>query len=159
MVIVGAPYALLLGIISGLTEVIPIIGPIAGAVPGLLLAAVSGDWFLVLKVLAVYVVVQQLENNLLVPKIQGASVKMHPAIVMVALVVGSQVAGLLGMIVAVPVGAALRDVYLYLYRRFAEEPAPVSGQVDTHPHQVGGSTSDKESEEHAQENLAEATRT
>jgi AI-2E family transporter len=110
----------LLGIISGFTEVIPVIGPILGAVPGVLIAAFSGDWTLLLKVLAVYVGVQQLENNLLVPKIQGDSVQLHPAIIMVALVVGSQVAGLVGLIVAVPVTAIMRDLFLYMYRRFAE---------------------------------------
>ena len=120
MFLLGAPYPLLLGIISGFTEIIPVIGPILGAIPGLALAAFSGDWVLILKVLAVYVVVQQLENNLLVPKIQGDSVQLHPAIIMVALVVGSQVAGLIGLIMAVPVTAIMRDLYLYLYRRFAE---------------------------------------
>ncbi len=125
LTLVGAPYALLLGFISGLTEVIPVIGPTLGAIPGLILAAFHPEgWVMVLKVLAVYVIVQQLENNLLVPKIQGDSVKLHPAIIMVALVVGSQVAGLWGLIIAVPVAAIMRDVYLYLYRRFAEGYSP-----------------------------------
>jgi predicted PurR-regulated permease PerM len=121
MVIVGAPYPFLLGFISGVTELIPVVGPLLGAVPGLILAAFHPEgWLMVLKVLAVYVIVQQLENNLLVPKVQGDSVKVHPAFIMVSLVIGSQVAGLFGLIVAVPVAAILRDVYLYLYRRFAE---------------------------------------
>ena len=121
LLIVGAPYPILLGIISGITELIPVVGPIIGAVPGLILAAFSPEgWIMVLKVLIVYVLVQQLENNLLVPKVQGDSVKLHPSLIMVALVVGSQVAGLFGLIVAVPVAAILRDVYLYLYRRFAD---------------------------------------
>jgi predicted PurR-regulated permease PerM len=125
LLLVGAPYPILLGIISGLTELVPVVGPIIGAVPGLILASFSPEgWVLVLKVLAVYVVVQQLENNLLVPKIQGDSVKMHPSLIMVSLVVGSQVGGLFGLIVAVPVAAILRDVYLYLYRRFADGYGP-----------------------------------
>ncbi len=125
MVVVGAPYPLLLGIISGLTEVIPVVGPILGAVPGLAVASFSQEgWVLVLKVLFVYIIVQQLENNLLVPKIQGDSVNLHPAIIMVALVVGSQVAGIVGLIAAVPTAAILRDVYLYLYRRFTEGASP-----------------------------------
>jgi hypothetical protein len=79
---------------------------------------------MVLKVLAVYVIVQQLENNLLVPKIQGDSVKLHASLIMVALVVGSQVGGFLGLIIAVPVAAIMRDVYLYLYRRLVESYDP-----------------------------------
>jgi predicted PurR-regulated permease PerM len=121
MILVGAPFPFLLGLISGVTELIPVVGPILGAVPGLIFAAFHPEgWVMVLKVLAVYVIVQQLENNLLVPKVQGDSVKVHPAFIIVALVVGGQVAGLFGLIVAVPVAAILRDVYLYLYRRFAE---------------------------------------
>ena len=125
MFAIGAPFPVILGIISGLTEIIPVVGPIIGAVPGLILAAFHPEgWFMVLKVLIVYVLVQQLENNLLVPKIQGDSVKLHPSIIMVALVVGSQVGGLFGLIVAVPVAAILRDIYLYLYRRFSEGYSP-----------------------------------
>ncbi len=125
MLIVGAPYPIILAIISGITEIIPVVGPILGAIPGLILAAFHPEgWVMVLKVLAVYVLVQQLENNLLVPKVQGDSVKLHPSIIMVALVVGSQVGGLFGLIIAVPVAAILRDVYLYLYRRFSEGYSP-----------------------------------
>jgi predicted PurR-regulated permease PerM len=114
-----------LAIISGLTEIIPVVGPVLGAIPGLILAAFHPEgWVMVLKVLVVYVIVQQLENNLLVPKVQGDSVKLHPSIIMVALVVGSQVGGLFGLIIAVPVAAILRDIYLYLYRRFSEGLSP-----------------------------------
>lgn len=125
MLIVGAPFAILLGIISGVTEIVPVIGPILGAIPGLILAAFHPEgWTMIVKVLAVYIIVQQLENNLLVPKIQGDSVKLHPSVIMVALVIGSQVAGLIGLIVAVPVAAIMRDIYLYLYRRFTEDYTP-----------------------------------
>jgi predicted PurR-regulated permease PerM len=125
MLVVGAPYPIILGIISGLTEIIPVIGPVLGAIPGLLLAMFHPEgWVMVLKVLAVYVGVQQLENNILVPKIQGDSVKLHPAIIMVSLVVGSQVAGFIGLVAAVPVAAMLRDVYLYMYRRLTEGYTP-----------------------------------
>ncbi|HET6262532.1 MAG TPA: AI-2E family transporter [Chloroflexia bacterium] len=75
MLIVGARYPVVLAIISGITEIIPVVGPVLGAIPGLILAAFHPEgWVMVLKVLAVYVLVQQLENNLLVPKIQGDSV-------------------------------------------------------------------------------------
>ena len=125
LLLVGAPYALLLGIIAGITELIPVLGPVLGAIPALILAAFHPEgWIMVLKVLVVFVVVQQLENNLLVPKVQGDSVKLHPAVIMVSLVVGSQVGGLFGLIVAVPVAAILRDIYVYLYRRFTEGYSP-----------------------------------
>jgi predicted PurR-regulated permease PerM len=142
MLIVGAPFPVVLGVISGITEVVPVIGPILGAIPGLILAAFHPEgWVMVLKVLVVYVIVQQLENNLLVPKIQGDSVKLHPALIMVALVVGSQVGGLFGLVVAVPVAAILRDIYLYLYRRFTEDYTPRDAEASV------PSRSDEESQQ------------
>jgi predicted PurR-regulated permease PerM len=122
--IVGAPYWLLLGVLNGFTELIPILGPILGAIPGLIIAALTGDWGLLLKVAVVYVLVQLLENNLLVPKIQGDSVKLHPAIIILVLVVGGEIAGLVGVIAAVPLTAIARDVYLYLYKRLGEGYSP-----------------------------------
>jgi predicted PurR-regulated permease PerM len=122
---VGSPYWLVLGIIAGFTELIPVLGPIIGSVPGLIVAAFQPEGLtLVLKVLAVYVIVQQLENNLLVPKIQGDSVKLHPAIILLVLVVGGQVAGLVGLIAAVPIAAIIRDLYIYLYERGVREVSP-----------------------------------
>ena len=108
-----------------------------------------------MKVLAVYVLVQQLENNLLVPKIQGDSVKLHPAIILVALVVGSQVGGLPGLIVAVPLTAIGRDVYLYLYRRFAEEYTPRAAEASVPSRQEEETP---ESKAHEAQELAEARR-
>lgn len=147
MLIVGAPFPIILGVISGITEIVPIIGPILGAIPGLALAAFHPEgWVMVLKVLAVYLIVQQLENNLLVPKIQGDSVKVHPALIMVALVVGSQVGGLFGLVLAVPVAAILRDTYLYLYRRFAENYTPRDAEASVPSRQDEGSPQGKKKE-------------
>ena len=67
--------------------------------------------------------IQQLENNLLVPKIQGDAVELHPSAVMFALVIGGAIAGLLGAILALPVTAAARDVFRYLFHRLDEPPA------------------------------------
>jgi predicted PurR-regulated permease PerM len=123
--LVGSPYWLVLAIIAGFTELIPILGPIVGAIPGLAVAAFQPEGLpLVLKVLAVYIVVQQLENNLLVPKIQGDSVKLHPANILLVRVSGGLVGGLVGLIAAVPVAAIIRDLYIYLYERGVREVSP-----------------------------------
>jgi predicted PurR-regulated permease PerM len=67
---------------------------------------------------------------ILVPRISGKSVKLHPAMVMVVLVVGNQLAGFLGMLVAVPITALIRDVFKYLYLRLLDEPlAPVQAMT------------------------------
>jgi predicted PurR-regulated permease PerM len=114
-----ARFAVLLAVIAGVLELLPIIGPILSAIPALVLAATAGIEPMV-AVLLLYLAVQQLENNLLVPKIQGDATNLHPSAVILALVVGGSVAGLLGAILALPVTAAARDAYRYLFRRFSE---------------------------------------
>jgi predicted PurR-regulated permease PerM len=109
-------YAVLLSVTAGILELLPIIGPIISAVPAVLLAATAG-LEAVIAAIVLYTLVQQIENNLLVPKIQGDAIKMHPALVMFAIIIGSAIAGLLGAILALPVTAAGRDVLRYLFRR------------------------------------------
>ena len=122
-------YAVLLSVIAGLFELVPIIGPIISAVPAVLLAATAGP-AAVLGALALYFLVQQIENNFLVPKIQGDAVKLHPAAVVFAIIVGGSLAGLLGAILALPVTAAFRDVVRYLFRRLTpEEPDALAASL------------------------------
>lgn len=132
-----AEYALLLSIIAGLLELLPIIGPIIAAIPALLLAATAG-LEATLAVLALYTVVQQVENNVLVPKIQGDATQLHPSAVMFALVIGASLGGLLGAILALPVTAAFRDVVRYLFRRMGplddpEAMAQLGAQLGIEP--------------------------
>jgi predicted PurR-regulated permease PerM len=122
-------YAVLLSVIAGLFELVPIIGPIISAVPAVLLAATVSP-AAVLAALALYLLVQQVENNFLVPKIQGDAVKLHPAAVVFAIIVGGSLAGLLGAILALPVTAAFRDVVRYLFRRLTpEEPDALAASL------------------------------
>ena len=115
-------YAILLSVIAGVLELVPIIGPIIAAIPAVLLAATAGPGT-ALAALVLYTLIQQVENNLLVPKIQGDAVELHPAAVVVAIIVGGSIAGLLGAILALPVTAAFRDVVRYLFRRLSpDEP-------------------------------------
>ena len=117
-------FAVLLAVIAGILELLPIIGPIISAVPTLLVALTTSDPILaVIAVVALYVVVQQVENAVLVPKIQGSAVALHPALIILVLVIGGAIAGLLGAILAIPITAAARDVYLYLFRRLSDTPA------------------------------------
>jgi predicted PurR-regulated permease PerM len=115
-------FALLLSIIAGVLELLPIIGPIIAAIPAVLLALTAGI-DAAIAALVLYTVIQQIENNLLVPKIQGDAVELHPSGVMLALVIGGAIAGLLGAILALPVAAAGRDVFRYLFHRLDEPPS------------------------------------
>ncbi len=119
--IIGVPFALVLGLIAGIFEALPYVGPILGAIPALVVALLS-DAGSALWVAIAFFAIQQVENLLLVPRIAGKSVKLHPALVMVVLVIGNELAGFLGMLVAVPITAIIRDVFKYLYLRFQDEP-------------------------------------
>jgi predicted PurR-regulated permease PerM len=122
-------YAILLSVIAGVLELLPIIGPIISAVPAVLLAAIAGP-AAVVAALLLYTLIQQLENNLLVPKIQGDAVELHPAAVMFAIIVGGSLAGLLGAILALPLTAALRDIVRYLFRRLsADRPEALAASL------------------------------
>ena len=120
-------YAVLLSIIAGVLELLPIIGPIIAAVPAVLLAATAG-LEATIAALVLYTAIQQVENYLLVPKIQGDAVQLHPAVVIFALIVGGSLAGLLGAILALPVTAAFRDVVRYFFRRLS--PPDEAGSLE-----------------------------
>jgi predicted PurR-regulated permease PerM len=115
-------FAVLLSVVAGVLELLPIIGPIIAAIPAVLLALTAGIDVAVAAVI-MYTVIQQLENNVLVPKIQGDAVELHPSAVMFALVIGGAIAGLLGAILALPITAAARDVFRYLFHRLNETPS------------------------------------
>ncbi|MGE3960255.1 MAG: AI-2E family transporter [Dehalococcoidia bacterium] len=116
MTVLGVQFSVGLGLWAGITEMIPVLGPWLGAVPGVVLVlATEPD--LLIPVMLVYFIVQQLENNLLVPRIQGDAVDIHPAMVIMLIVVFGAVWGLIGMIVAVPLTAIVRELFWYVDRR------------------------------------------
>jgi predicted PurR-regulated permease PerM len=119
-------YAILLSVIAAVLELIPIIGPIIAAIPAVLLAATAGPGTTI-AALVLYTLIQQVENNFLVPKIQGDAVELHPALVMFAIIVGGSLAGLLGAILALPITAAVRDVIRYLFRRLSPDQPEALG--------------------------------
>jgi predicted PurR-regulated permease PerM len=117
------PYVLILAVIAGVTELIPLIGPILGSIPAIALGFADGPTTGI-AVVILYIAIQQLENNFLVPRIVGDSVGLHAAVLMVLLVVCSQAFGIIGAILSAPVGAVCRDVFQYLYGRLSEPPSP-----------------------------------
>lgn len=114
LALVGVKFYLLLGIIAGIADLIPYFGPIIGAIPAVGLALLNSSQQ-ALYVLLVMVVVQQVENNLLSPKILGDSVGLHPVVVIFVLLAGGHLFGILGMLLAVPLTAILRILVNYLY--------------------------------------------
>ena len=124
LLVLGISFPVLLAVVAGLFELVPIIGPILGAIPGVLVTLSTSPSDLVWVIL-LYLGVQGLENGLLVPRLQGRAVDIHPAIIMVILVVASEAAGLFGMVVAVPLAAVARDVFRYFYQEWS-----VGGQLE-----------------------------
>ncbi len=117
LTIIDVDLSIALAIFAGITELIPIIGPWIGALPALLLVAASGDPEKVFWVALLFVLVQQLENNLLVPRIQSQAVDLHPAIIILLLVAAGAVFGFIGLLVVVPLTALLREIFWYVDRR------------------------------------------
>ena len=133
----GTPGALYLGIIAGLLEVIPTIGPIIAAVPAVIVALVQGSAYLPIGnlaftglILLFYILVQQVENNLIVPRVLGEAVELPPLVVMTGAVVGASVGGILGVMLATPVIATGRVILGYFYRKLlVQQPFPIEETV------------------------------
>ena len=101
LTLIGVPYALLLGVIAGLLEIVPIAGPILSALVGVSMAIIISP-FLALLTLIFYIIAQQVENHILVPILMKKATGLNPVVVIVALLVGAKLGGVLGMLVAVP---------------------------------------------------------
>jgi len=106
----GIKYALTLALIATLLEIIPYIGPILAAIPAVILAFFQSP-FLALLVVILYIVIQQLENYILYPQVMKKAVGLNPIIIIVAMLIGAKLAGVLGIILAVPVTAAIVEFF------------------------------------------------
>lgn len=110
-------FTLVLALIAGVLEWLPIIGPIIAAIPAILIGLTIGVPAAI-AVAILYIAIQQLENHILVPKVMGDAVDLHPAVLIMALVIGGALFGLGGAILAAPAVASGRDLYRYGYHRF-----------------------------------------
>ena len=126
--LLGLPGALVLGILAGVLEVVPNLGPVLAAIPAVLLALIQGsrflpldNWVFALIVAGLYVLIQQVENNLLVPRIMGHSLDLHPMIVLIGVVVGTATAGILGAFLAAPLLASLKVLGMYAHAKLTDQ--------------------------------------
>ncbi|MGM9998275.1 MAG: AI-2E family transporter [Candidatus Bruticola sp.] len=116
MAVVMPKYCIALGIIAGVTEAIPIIGPILGAFPAIFLALAmpdTGGVTLAIVVAGIYILIQQAENNLLVPKIMGDNLGLHPLSLMIGMMVFGNVFGFWGVVLSSPIIAAVRILVIH----------------------------------------------
>ena len=110
LTIFGIPYALSLALLSGTLEIIPVFGPILGAIPGVLLAFSNGGTSLALIIAGFYLLVQQFESHLIYPLVVRKVVGVPPILVILALIIGWEMAGFLGVLISVPVAAVIMEV-------------------------------------------------
>ena len=113
LVILGIPFPLVLAILAGIGELIPTLGPwISGGVVAIVTLAIVPDK--VIWVIVLFLVIQLLENSLLVPRIHGGFLRIHPALLIVLLVLGAYIAGFWGLLLAAPLTATGVEIYKYL---------------------------------------------
>lgn len=110
LLVLRIPYAFPLALIAGVGEMIPLLGPIIGAIPALIVAAFQSPWQF-WSVLVFAIAVQQLENYLIVPRVMGAKVKISPLAVFVAFMCGASLLGIIGAIMAIPTAAIIQVIF------------------------------------------------
>jgi predicted PurR-regulated permease PerM len=119
--LLGLPYAVVLGVLAGLFELVPMFGPILSVIPAVMVALFM-PFPTVIWVLLFFLAIQQIENNVLAPRISGHAVGLHPLGAMFALLAGFQLAGLLGGLFAVPIAGVLWVLLGAAYRNVVAEP-------------------------------------
>jgi predicted PurR-regulated permease PerM len=142
----GARYALFFGVFYGLAELIPYIGPIIGAAPPVLVALFN-DPITALWVVVLFVVLQQIEGHFVAPQVFRISLRINPIVVILSLLIGYQIYGIVGALLALPVAAVVKETVLYLRRHLVLEPwattavagaGVVDGGPEAEPQPPGG---------------------
>lgn len=116
LTVAGLPFALPLAILAGMLEIIPTLGPILAAVPAVVVA-LSISPVMALIVVAIYIVIQMLENNLLVPKVMQRAVGLNPIIIILVITIGAKLLGVVGALLAIPFVSML----IIIFKNFRKE--------------------------------------
>ncbi len=126
MVFVGmwfmdVPYPLVIALLAGIVELVPIVGPIIGAIPAVLLGA-TVSFSLAVKVLVFYIIVQQMEGHLIMPNLMGNVIEIHPVTIIAGVLIGSASIGIFGMMLAVPVLSIFKVIskHMWYYNKYRE---------------------------------------
>ena len=122
--LVGIDYAIVIGLIAGICNMIPYVGPLVGTLLSAVMGLLSGRPIKVIYAVIAMLVVQQVDNNLLAPKIVGNSVGLHAVFTMMAIIIGGNVGGLIGMLLAVPVAASIRVLFNKWYEKYTNSNLP-----------------------------------
>ncbi len=151
MWLIDLPFWLLIGIIAGFLNLIPFLGPVVGGALAALVALLNGDLTQAIWAVLIFTAIQQVDNHVITPLVQRTRVNLSPLVIVLALVIGGSVAGLLGVLVAVPMTAAIRIIVGHLWRtrilgetwgeasqhmiEYTEPPDRIAGIRRRHPNQ------------------------
>ena len=113
---IDLPFWLLIGMLAGLLNLIPFLGPFVGGALASGVALLAGDLTQAIWAVAIFTAIQQVDNHVVTPLVQRTRVKLSPLVIVLALIIGGSVAGLLGVLIAVPVTAAVRIIAGHLWR-------------------------------------------
>jgi predicted PurR-regulated permease PerM len=116
LLIIGLPFWLLIGMVAGFFNMIPLVGPYIGGIPALVIALTTKEPITALWVILIMVTVQQIDNHFISPLVMQRVVKLHPVLVMLALLLGGTLGGFFGLLVAVPTAAILKILMGHLWR-------------------------------------------
>ena len=116
LAIIRLPFWLLIGMVAGLFNIIPLVGPWIGGIPGVVVALTTREPITAVWVIVVMVVVQQIDNHFITPTVMHRAVKLHPVMVILALVAGGTIGGFLGLLLAVPAAAVVKIIVSHLWR-------------------------------------------
>lgn len=113
------PYPLVIGLLSGVLEMVPIVGPIIGAIPPIILGLLQGTTT-ALQVAIFYIFIQQMDAHLIMPKLMGTVIKVHPIAIIGGVLIGGQLYGIIGMMISVPFIAVLQIIlkHMWFYDRY-----------------------------------------
>jgi predicted PurR-regulated permease PerM len=116
LLLIDMPFWLIIGILAGVLNLVPFVGPLVGGALAALVALLNGNPVQALVAVGIFTLIQQTDNHVITPLVQRARVNLSPLVIMLALIIGGSLAGLLGVLVAVPTVAAVRIVAGHLWR-------------------------------------------
>jgi predicted PurR-regulated permease PerM len=135
--IIGIDFAILLGLISGLISFIPFVGPVISVIPPTLLGLTSGAPITALWVILAYIIIQTIESNLIQPIVMSRAVSLHPAVVVFALLIMGTLFGFVGLLLAVPLVAALhvlvKELWIKRMDQLGTDPEPLPKDGSSKP--------------------------